>query len=487
MTSTTLLRVEGVNQAAFIWDTQDLSTIRGGALLLLDVAQQIIQILQECGCSCEPLIEGASIGLFRVQSDSLSAEDIRNRVDSGLAQWLAHATFVVDTLPTNHPSPTDHATLLAQNRWRQMQAPSVVYPAIAGLGNESRVCDIDKVRPAAHEAPGPKVDKRWLSSATHMRRDYGRHEKQSFYAREMSRTGPLPPDLQNLQYTWDFDGLCGNSAKWGNLQDKMAIIYLDGNQFMSTAAQCASEAELAEFSKGVRTEQARILRALIQEKILTDPDWKNGDRVRLETLLWGGDEIIWVVPAWKGWETLRFFFEQCQANATPEWSPNRTRLTYSAGLVFCHKKTPIYTTTRLASALVAQAKQYGRTEGQATDPGPNRLLYQALESFDHVGAVDDTYCPLVLRAELMSTICAAMPEWRKHVSRKKLHQLVVHSVTGKDAPDELRRELARAQNDDATAALRHIEALEQQVGTAVWRHMVELWDYVAPEGREGPT
>ena len=28
----------------------------------------------------------------------------------------------------------------------------------------------------------------------------------------------------------------------------------------------------------------------------------------LETLLWGGDEILWVVPAWKGWELARWFF-----------------------------------------------------------------------------------------------------------------------------------------------------------------------------------
>ena len=36
-----LLRMEGVNLSNFVFDTQDLSTIRGGGLLLLDAALRV--------------------------------------------------------------------------------------------------------------------------------------------------------------------------------------------------------------------------------------------------------------------------------------------------------------------------------------------------------------------------------------------------------------------------------------------------------------
>jgi hypothetical protein len=50
-------------------------------------------------------------------------------------------------------------------------------------------------------------------------------------------------------------------------------------------------------------------------------------KLRFETLLWGGDELVWVVPAWQGWWTLDFFFRKAR-----RWEYNNIPLKHAAGL-----------------------------------------------------------------------------------------------------------------------------------------------------------
>src|SRR5690348_15591354 len=89
-----LLRLEGVNLANYIEDTQDLSTVRGGGLQLLNASAKAGEIL---GTRGRALIEGASIGLFEVTATE-DAEGVRKEVAEGLATALPHATFVVDVV-----------------------------------------------------------------------------------------------------------------------------------------------------------------------------------------------------------------------------------------------------------------------------------------------------------------------------------------------------------------------------------------------------
>jgi len=502
-----LLRVEGVNQASFITDTQDLSTVRGAGLLLLNAAEIVEPMLTRLGCTPTAIVKSASIGLFRIDAARLAAPEVRDKVAAHLSRRLPHATFVVDVCETPDKGPVPRATALAQNRWRQMQAPSVVYPSPHTPSPQQEPCDIDNVRPAAHFQAKAPDGKRLQSASTRHRREFGRRMKQRFYAREMARTGA--PGRTDLRYTQDFDGLCGNSPHWGNLRDKMAVLHLDGNKFtaFATDPQLGTEDALGDFSHGLRAEQARILAALInkispdpRDRAKDDPDWMNGGMVRLETLLWGGDEITWVVPAWKGWELLRFFFDT--AKPKQPWNPNPAPLTYTAGLVFCHKKAPIHTVTALARALVDRAKQATDTEDEnsgegenkqgahADKAGPNRFLYQVLESFDYIATVDAAYDPLVLPATAMPTLTDAMSALRASVSRKQLHNLLKTQADPAIAT-AIKKDLRQnnAGNPDAPAALHAIETLEKTkllkgrdpVGMHAWRHIGELWDYVAPE------
>jgi len=330
--------------------------------------------------------------------------------------------------------------------------------------------------------PGKQVQnapdrKKIQSESVRSRREFGRAQKQSFYLAEMSRVGP--PDPPDYQYTLDFEDLCENSDEWGNLRDKMAVLYLDGNRFGEFAREyCRTEDSQRDFSQGLRNEQARILRKLIETLITPDPTWRNAhaeNRVRLETLLWGGDEILWVVPAWKGWELLRFFFEECSTRPTPPWSPSPDAMTYSAGLVFCHSKAPIHTIRKLAKDLAEKVKHRNKNEGNAYQ---NRFLYQVLESFDHIGAVDDSYLPLVLPGPSSQEISNKMPALREQVSRKKLHRMMKEPSVATEVASEIKKELRSAR---ATEALAGIEELENVASDRVWHHIAELWDYAVPE------
>lgn len=503
-----LLRVEGVNFAEFIYDTQDLSTIRGGGLLLLDVALTVEDKLKQLGCNCKLLMRGASTGLFRVTTGP-PAHQVRDEVERHVAATLPHATFVTDVYVSDVETPSVRATVQAMNRWRQMQAPSVVYPALGDAGDEAVVCEIDHRRPACHHVQRRGDNKiEHLSAATFVRRQYGRDAKRHFYDAETSLAQPDPSELGapsgEYRHSWDFDELCGASAQWGNLKDKMALLYLDGNSFGHIARSCQRDDDARAFSTGLRGEQAGILRALLHHKIYPEHPtgaWWNSDEgtqtpiIRLETLLWGGDEIIWVVPAWKGWELLEFFFEQSSRDPRPDWSPVKAEcdLTYTAALVFCHTTAPIHDVRQLAHDLADVAKKWRRPGVARTTPGENRFVYQVLESFDYIAHVDAaTYLPLTLPATAVSTITGGMPLWRDAMSRKQLHRAVKLFDTAWALPDgNERQRIVRAANEEAgkimeTLARVNAEAhtalgqVEEIAGDRTWAHILELWDYVQP-------
>ncbi|MGH9784671.1 MAG: hypothetical protein ACRD88_10830, partial [Terriglobia bacterium] len=217
------------------------------------------------------------------------------------------------------------------------------------------------------------------------------------------------------------------------------------------------------------------LKALLLQKAQGNDDWKSNGKLRLETLLWGGDEHIWVVPAWVGWETVRFFFEY-----TAEWEEQGKHLTHAGGVVFCHHNAPIHRIRKLAEALCDEVKTKGG--------GGNRFAYQVLESFDHIGrdleehrkrfckaGISET--DLVLNGESMAEVAKAKKELERHeFARRKLHG-IVHAILADNlgAVSSLSAELTRESAVDG--------ALGKMRGCfgdspAMWIHLQELWDYL---------
>src|SRR5712692_3928315 len=98
------LRLEAVNLDNFVYDCQDLSTVRGGGLLLLRSVQELDRRI--ASPQLERVSTGASSGLFEFNADDREATALRDRVEQLLSEdeQLKHATFVVDVFPASAES-----------------------------------------------------------------------------------------------------------------------------------------------------------------------------------------------------------------------------------------------------------------------------------------------------------------------------------------------------------------------------------------------
>ena len=164
-----------------------------------------------------------------------------------------------------------------------------------------------------------------------------------------------------------------------SVKTKIAVLYADGNKFTQIRAALAAEGEGVVqaqklFSSRLRTLQRdHLLPALLRPLIaardaqaLDEDDPELADRIerrraraaltdecgearlRLETLMWGGDEILIVAPAWLGLELARAFMDEVNND---RWAIGGHRQTFSAGLVIGSYKTPIRTLKQAARGL----------------------------------------------------------------------------------------------------------------------------------------
>lgn len=482
------LRIEGVNLSEFVYDTQDLNTIRGGSLMLLDAVRQVVNKVTRT--ELETLTTGASSGLFQFDAeDNTQSERVRGEVEKLLKGYLMakgdrneeqqyelkHATFVVDVLKASVDFVTDRQSLLALNRWRQMQSPSLAIPTQNESDWRERIqCEVDLVRPAVtveDTAEGPKK----VSASVKTRRQYGRLEKQTFYTEQ---TG-LAIDRD---FSRDFDELTADPAK-GNLHHKMAVIFLDGNGFGKLQDRlCRTPADQKDFDHAVQRCRREFLKSLLEDSVFRDVGgWvSQADRYRIETLLWGGDEMIFVVPAWQGWPLLSVFYEKSK-----DWKFRDEKLTHAGGVVFCHHNAPISRIKDLAEQLAQLVKAKPRND--------NLFTYQVLESFDHIGRdllefrkdrvpLGHDASELILPGANMGIVQTRLPILREGLPRRKLYQLIQLLQTdlpgARKMEEGIREQLLR--DPDSCQPFKEIEAYFGQTQT-MWFHIAELWDYIVTD------
>lgn len=489
------LRVEGVNLANFVYDTFDLSTTRGGGLLLLKAISRVEKYLKELPLvkSLQPISTGASNGLFSFfVEDPKEADELRKKLIKFLTEdkQLRHATFVVDILPVGTDFNRDKETLLAMNRWQQMQSPTVVFPSPPPRPDSNGCCGIDHVRPAIHSVK-VKDDKKRVSESVYQRREYGRDQKQTFYQQQTTKKGELPP-LDNLpeRFVQSFTDLTDNQQR-DNLHHKMAVIYLDGNGFGEIQRKICQGQEgaimLQLFDEQIKEYRRKFLSELL-ETTCRKSEWTtvNGEH-RLEILLWGGDEILLVVPAWLGWWTLSFFFQQSGwfFQKSEGWKFEDHSLTHAAGLVFCHHRAPIHGIQEIAKELAELAKEIGREA--------NYVAYQIMESFDTVGMGLEEYrkkrlgkrlesksqeliiCGNKMQEALiyMAPIKRALPKGRVY----KIVQAMLYDSPESSKTVDLIKEAKNQLTASANDAYQKLQSCFGQ-DEMFWIHLIDLWDYL---------
>lgn len=531
--ATHYLRVEGVNLNAFVFDTRDLSTGRGGGLMLLDAVEAAYTALDSAlgEDRVSVLSRGASTGLFAI--DTADAPAAAAAVRSALATSHPLATFVVDVAPAADFRRSVEA-LLAANRWRQMQAASLSIPPKNAAHLDKPACELDGVRPAVadkdHRAPRWERDPNaFLSHSVAERRRYGVVEKNRFYRRIAARVavadpetgGALKSKVDSLRFATEFEQIASTGAgeRAGaakpRLDGKLAVFYADGNSFgKKQSTHCTEAPRQAAFDEYLRGKRERFLVEFLAEECC-EAGWQHRPQrgqdglVRFETLLWGGDELMFVMPAARGWAFATRFFERLGALnlRNDRVGLPAEPLTHAAALVFCQHHAPIDRIKRLAQHQMAA---YVKTVSQRAE---NALAVVALESFDHLGS---GYEPAMRRRyndaiPLESVVLASIAErpLQKRLAliadgiaalqrsgefpRSQLRALVRRIIDSGDPAEAARLAAIKSDRDSwkLPDELRTVEPTERRLigeqllplfadAATLWIELEELWEYALP-------
>lgn len=531
------LRVEATNIYDNFLDCPQLSVVRGASLGMRFVVQELAAALRE---RLEPVSIGASVGLFAVRDGQPPDQALREAVAFLEREAGDIATFVADIHPApdtaDAPPPTE--ALLALNRFRQMREPSVMWtqerlqaPADAAT---HACCEWSDRWLAQTHGPERDGERAAVAGWVRQRYDRGRGAKQedarsarSFYRRELTGDSGTPDKahedlakrLAEVEFAHDLGELARLKAK-RNLNGKIAVFYADGNRFSAIQREARTGKELHDFDTTLRRLRrgllAHLLRPFCDERRddLRGPASVEGTGfLRLETLLWGGDEMILVVPAWHGLDLLTSFFEHTRDWKYPrkEGAKERTYpLTHAAGLVFANAKTPIHQLTNLARDLADGVK------ARFANGPENAWDYLVLESVDFIECGADALRkqrygalgkPASLRAPPSSLSSTPLMEeeirrgalrWVAAAARAPLAAVPEESAAAeqpaakKREPEDQRRRrrfvsvlgAAAAEKLDRTVA----ELFPPMGGAAAseesappvwpWVHLCELWDYL---------
>lgn len=495
------LRVEAVNISNFVYDTHDISTIRGGSYLLLDAIESLSE---EFSGLLTPVSTAASQGLFW-----FDGRDDNQELQKDILAFLqrktgGHATFLAAT----HPDiPGEFGKVLeileAKIHRQQWRMPSVAIPAPAATSKE---CHLDGWRPGVEAYPFD-ADAR-ISEAAAFRWQQGVQFKRHFFAEILG-----DESYQSIITTNDLGELAADKSK-GILDGKIAFIHVDGNSFgRIRRAYCKTEESRRQFDESFQDDfrKNEFLKALLQIAT-SDPDFQTegtdgNPALRLEILLWGGDEMTLVVPAWQGWRVMRLFYKMARDLQFKE-SP----LSQRAAVIFCHHNAPILLIRQLAEDLLGVTKadiqarlgefsrynvlgeeEKERLKAQLNDHTlGDALHYLVLESFDLLrGDIRQflsayyrgcAYSNLLIHAAELDEVLKSVHIIQTHVSRGKALK-VIEAIQQKDK--ETAKKITKEIYDllpgeDKPLVKAAVATLtKDQTCLERWYMATDLWDYVS--------
>lgn len=490
------VRIEGVNLGAVLDDTPQVSVQRGASYLLRQAALTL-STSEDLGIGLIPISIGASIGLYECEAERDLEENLVVTVQSYLNNHedYRHFTFVVAAVAASDCFQQDCERLITLNRWQQMQMPAV---SLNGLADSAQApCGWQGVRPADTHKWMDQDTKIPMSSSVLARYNAGRNLRQNFYREEAGNA------FADCQFTDDLHQLANNPNK-GQLSDKLAVFYFDGNQFGKLLGRILEKRNTEDpktlYSQVDQTlrDYLRVYLAAFLTHARANVDYLTDDgRLRLEVLMWGGDEVLIVVPAWCGLDSLAFFYSHIA-----EWNLYKEPLTFASGIVFAHQKTPL---SRLKYCV---KKELAENVKQALKEKPavrNGFDYLILESIDYPveslkrfrqKVYGDLSQSLAVLAPLTPEALAALAELKAIVPKSQCYQLA-HAIlqegdpsaldASDNAPSLASQALARLDLVTPGAAGRcervtatYFRDVFGQPLPAVWRwlHLLEFWDYL---------
>lgn len=450
---TYLLQIESVNIYDSLKTTEQLSVRRGTCIAYRNIMFDIEKLLQET-TNVETISLGGSIAIFKLtamnkkEMKALKTTivsslyegnfDSEHNPENLLLEGLPYLNLIVEYAPLTDDKPqifqTALATMTRKIRFQQLNKyPSFPLRKTHQLSSEptkegEKICTDDGFLPADTTVKKNDGNDYHVSSMAKAFFEYGRNAKHAFVFNEIERFPAsksvlgdnLDDTKKTITFTNDFPTLTtlpkysGASESQlslvGNLNNKMAVLYFDGNGFSKYKKELSAEG-LKQFDENIMQSRASFLAYLLKYAkggtlpLMYDDPTKNSDnnkvkQIKVEILEWGGDELLFVVPAWAAFPILSLFYQTQQGLQSPDQHP----LTHAGGMVICSHKTRIDRAKSIAIEAAEQAKRFSRS----------RNLYNIvlLESeayltqpivdywYEHYGELGRTWLPFEYPIEL---------------------------------------------------------------------------------------
>lgn len=409
---TAVLWVEGVNFRWAIYDTSDLSTVRGGSIAYLEFGTELFRYLDDqASVDAQVISSGASRVVLELKG---TRDHIRANVNKALEELLRPddiKSVSVDASRANGErrsaqfKPYSHLQFVhglsfkggmaglneAQSIARRSQFDRIGIAGLSSMEGDD-ACEIDKTRPAdteihfASDDPFTPATTVLVSETVAARRHFGRTQRQAFYKSRLQENPLVREKLSgpdSVVFCDSFHEIVADPPEEisANVRNKLAIFYADGNKF-GAISRSMNETDpvsgLKEFSSQLLKHQDKLLERALQlflMNLTTEHEKhsflirKDTKKTRLETLLWGGDEVRFVLPAWLALSFATAFYEEIR-----NWQIGSIPLTFSTSLVIASYKTPIRQLVSFGEALVDDAKQHA--------PSSNNFSIEVLESLE---------------------------------------------------------------------------------------------------------
>ena len=485
------LKVEGVNFASCLFDTNDISVIRGSSLLLDTIAEPVADALAKTRCKdVQREWAGASTSKFTFEADDEKAA--QQALVAVKAQLLGepyrHLSFVASIGHSDQQAEArNRAAQFRQWTVPDCAVPDSVMPDSGKPGSvkpgravraATKPDALDGMRPAA---PGMNdTIKGALSPSVKARLDYGRANRRGFF--EVRAPKQL---LHETEFCDSFHDMVKGAPDWVSetVRNKLAVIHFDGDGFGKARAKAKSTAD---FSDELNTWMQDVLAHLVEGAICDGV-------LRLEVLVWGGDDITLVVPAWRALPCVRDFYA-----ATQDMTLAGQSVGFTGGVIIGNYKAPIRQLTALAGDAVDRGKEADARRGFTIDafesaaPPENGLD----DHRNRVFGKNDAKA-LSIPGQETGALIELLTRWksgeaRNLPSRSRLYDLLSRPVPVGDSRDEwianelerdARRRGAPAQGALPTEALPAFEGVSRGKSLE-FKLAATMWDYVPTAEQE---
>ena len=392
-----LFRYEASNFDNTVFDLQQLSAIRGASLTYLYSSDLVKRVL--VGKLGEPNVNeiygGASQGVYVLEASELTAkasvENVKealsksDMLDTGCHQHMSYVTALVPCGDGELSEALLKTEAICSAKGRQNKLPLPSF----GLAQD---------KPGEKRDPRPACAGKKQSQEVIDRLRFGREQRQVFYEQKLpGNKCPLFNFTDEFEEITKFGNCLGADGEYVgpddgqlpvSLRNKMAVFFADGNKFgnhrKNAIQKDTSLGKLKAFSSDLLNKQSALLDDIIKwleshykpgcnNAWFYRPDGQDDALARFETLLWGGDELIFVMPSWLALDFAELFFKSVQG-----WEINGNSLTFSAGLVICDRKTPIRQAKEVAEKLAKKCKYLMDPSGDAF--GINLMQIEIFES-----------------------------------------------------------------------------------------------------------